>query len=120
MKAHDRAVSISRGTVVVVNLHPTVGHEQDGLRPCVVVSDEIVATDQRFPLICVIPVTGTPGSGALYPSLTPGPSGLRKQSYALIDHVRSIDKQRVVQIHGVLTEGELAAIDRGLRLYLGL
>lgn len=111
---------VTRGTVVLVDLNPTIGHEQRGLRPCVVVSDETVAVDQRFPLLCVVPVTGTPGSGALYPSLPAGSGGLRKQSYALIDHLRSIDKRRIVQVHGLLGDGEIASIDSGMRLYLGL
>ena len=47
-------MSLARGTVVLVDLEPTQGHEQQGTRPCV-----------------VVPVTG-----ALYPDLAPGASGL--------------------------------------------
>src|SRR6266700_3442424 len=88
-------VKLSRGTVIVVELDPTLGHEQRGVRPCILVSDPDVISDQRFPLLCVVPVTGTPGEGLLYPSLAPGRSGLAKKSFALIDQLRSIDKQRV-------------------------
>lgn len=114
------APAVARGIIILVDLNPTIGHEQRGLRPCVVISDEAVAADQRFPLLCVVPITGTSGSGALYPQLSPGRSGLRKQSYALIDHLRSVDKRRVVQLYGMLEDAEFAAIERGLRLYLGL
>src|SRR5580693_309612 len=69
-------VKLVRGAVVVVELDPTFGHEQRGVRPCVVVSDPDVIGGQRFPLICVLPVTGTPGEGILYPPLAPGRSGL--------------------------------------------
>ena len=109
-----------RGTVVLVELDPTRGHEQKGVRPCVAVSDPAVNTDQRFPLIAVVPLTGTPGDGALYPRLSPGPSGLTKPSYALIDHLRSVDKRRVRRVFGVLGRDELEAVDQGLRLFLGL
>ena len=78
-------VKVGRGAVVV-ELDPTVGREQHGVRPCVVVSDPDVIGDQRFPLVCVVPVTGTPGEGLLYPPLAPGQSGLAKKSFALIDH----------------------------------
>jgi hypothetical protein len=44
-------VIVDRGTVVRVELDPTVGHEQRGTRPCVAVSDPAVNADQRFPLI---------------------------------------------------------------------
>jgi mRNA interferase MazF len=111
---------LDRGTVVLVDLDPTLGHEQRGLRPAVIVSDPLVVEDQRFPLLCVVPVTGTPGEGALYPRLSPGESGLKKASYALVDQVRSIDKRRVRRRYGQLPADERLKIDEGLRLYLGL
>jgi len=113
-------VRLGRGVVVVVELDPTLGHEQRGVRPCVVVSDPDVSSDQQFPLVCVVPVTGTSGEGLLYPSLAPGPSGLAKQSFALIDQLRSVDKRRVRRVYGVLTREEMAAIDDGLAVFLGL
>ena len=82
---------------------PGKGHEQNGTRPCV-----------------VVPVTGTPAQGALYPDLAPGASGLTKPSTALVDQVRSIDKQRIRRRYGQVSAAELEAIDRGLCLYLGL
>ena len=82
------------------------------------VSDPEVICDQRFPLVCVVPVTGTPGEG--HPALAPGPSGLAKRSFALVDHLRSIDKRRVLRVFGDLTDEEMAAIDQGLTVFLGL
>jgi mRNA interferase MazF len=99
-----------RGAIIVVELDPTSGHEHHGVRPCVVVSDPDVISDQRFPLVCVVPVTGTPGEGLLYPPLAPGRSGLAKRSFALIDHLRSIDKRRVRRVFGELPQEEIAAI----------
>lgn len=113
-------MNLDRGTVVLAALDPTVGHEQRGQRPCIAVSDPAVNADQRFPLIAVVPVTGTPGEGALYPQLSPGPSGLRRISYALIDHLRSIDKRRIRRVFGAITSEELGAVDEGLALFLGL
>lgn len=114
------SVRLDRGTIVLIELDPTVGHEQRGVRPCIAVSDPAVNTDQRFPLIAVVPVTGTYGEGALYPALSPGTSGLTKTSYALIDHLRSIDKRRVGRIFGQVSSSELAGVDEGLELFLGL
>ena len=96
-------MSLARGAVVLVDLEPTEGHEPQGTRPCV-----------------VVPVTGTPAQGALYPDLAPGASGLTKPSTALVDQVRSIDKQRIRRRYGQVSAAELEAIDRGLCLYLGL
>lgn len=111
---------LERGTIVLLDLDPTIGHEQRGVRPCIVVSDPDVITDQHFPLIAIVPVTGTPGEGALYPMLRPGRSGLAKTSYALIDHLRSVDKRRIRRAFGVVPTSEVDALDEGLALFLGL
>ena len=113
-------MTLDRGTVVLVELDPTVGREQRGVRPCTAVSDPSVSADQRFPLIAVVPVTGAAGVGALYPALSAGTSGLTKTSYALVDHLRSIDKRRIRRLFGQVSPSELAGIDQGLEQFLGL
>lgn len=113
-------MKVERGTVVLVELDPTIGHEQRGARPCIIVSDPAINDDQRFPLIAVVPVTGTPGEGALYPELASGVSGLSKVSFALIDQLRCVDKRRIRRVFGLVSKEELAAIDEGLQLFLGL
>ena len=113
-------MTLDRGTVVLVELDPTIGHEQRRLRPCIAVSDPTVNADQRFPLIAVVPVTGTAGDSALYLRLAPGSIGLTKASYALVDHLRSIDKRGIRRIFGPVAPGELASIDQGLESFLGL
>lgn len=113
-------MKVDRGMVVLVELDPTVGREQRGVRPCIVVSDPAVNANQRFPLIAVVPVTGTTGSGALYPELSAGRSGLTKTSYALVDHLRSIDKRRIRRVFGNITAGEMGRVNLGLALFLGL
>lgn len=113
-------MTLERGTVVLVELDPTVGHEQRGVRPCIVVGDPDVIAHQRFPLIAVLPVTGTPGQGALYPLIEPGSSGLTKPSWALVDHVRSVDKRRIRRLYGNVGPRALERIDDALRLFLGL
>ncbi|MBK9169302.1 MAG: type II toxin-antitoxin system PemK/MazF family toxin [Bryobacterales bacterium] len=106
--------------MAVIDLEPTGGHEQRGMRPCVVISDPDVSSDQRFPPVCVAPLTGTPGQGLLYPELAPGKSGLARTSFALIDHLRSVDKRRVRRVFGELARHEVAAIDEELTAFLGL
>jgi len=113
-------VTLRRGAVVMVGLDPIIGHEQRGVRPCIIVSDPDVIGDQRFRLVCVVPVTGTSGEGLLYPPLAPGPSGLAKKSFALIDQLRSIDKRRIRRVFGELAREEITAINEGLAVFLGL
>lgn len=116
----QKAVKLDRGTVVLVALDPIRGHEHRGTRPCAVVSDADIASDQRYPLVAVVPISATAGEGALYPPLAPGRSGLRKTSFALVDQIRSVDKRRIERVFGKLSPTEIAAIDEGLTLFLGL
>ena len=111
---------IDLGSVVLADLDPTVGHEERGLRPYVVVSDAEAVSSQRYPLIALVPLSGREGEGALYPPVDTGGSGLRQRSWALVDQVRSVDKRRVVRLVGRVDDVELAAIDEGLQLFLGL
>ncbi len=113
-------MKLERGAILQVDFDPTLGHEQRGLRPAALVSDPAVIAHQRFPLLCVVPITSTEGQGALYPKLEPGASGLRKPSFAMVDQLRSVDKKRVRRVYGRLSDKELTAIDEGLRLYLAL
>ena len=113
-------MKVERGIIVLVELDPTVGHEQRGVRPCIAVSDPAVNSDQRFPLIAVVPVTGTPGVGSLYPEIASRAGGLTKTSFALIDQIRSIDKRRIRRVFGQIATSELDAVDQGLGLFLGL
>jgi mRNA interferase MazF len=115
-----KEMRIERGSVVLVSLDPTQGHEQRGTRPCVIVSDSDVTSDQRFPLVAIVPISARAGEGALYPPLAPGRSGLRKSSFALVDQVRSVDKRRIESVFGCLSQSEIDAIDEGLLLFLGL
>ncbi|MGE5275466.1 MAG: type II toxin-antitoxin system PemK/MazF family toxin [Acidobacteriota bacterium] len=108
-----------RGTVALVGLDPTRGHEQRGTRPCVIVSDAEIIANQRFTLVVVVPISTTSGEGALYPPLSPGPSGLRKASFALVDQIRAVDKRRIQRVFGSVSNSEIAAIDEGLALFLG-
>ena len=41
----------------------------------------LAADEQRFPLVCVVPVTGTPGEGLLYPPLAPGQRAASPKSH---------------------------------------
>lgn len=110
---------IARGSVVRVGLDPTVGHEQAGTRPAVVVSD--MNLPMRYRMVGIVPLTGTPQSGALYPRVQPSPSnGLTKPSYALVDQLRSVDPQRIQWAAGPVDGTTLGAIDSQLRKFLGL
>lgn len=111
---------IPRGAVLMVQLDPTVGHEQQGKRPCIVISPPDLVANQRYPVLVVVPLTGTTSLPPTYPVIQPYPRGLTKASSALVDQVRCIDKQRVVSQFAPLPHADMKRVDEALRRVLGL
>lgn len=75
-----------RGHVVWLTLDPTLGHEQAGRRPVVVLSPALY--NKKSGLVLVAPVTSKAKS---YPFEVPVPPGLPVTGVILADHVRSLD-----------------------------
>lgn len=97
------------------------GREQEGYRPAIVVGFPIRLGVPRFQLIVVIPMTTNHGQAwamtslDLYPPLSAGVAGLRLPSIALLDQVRAIDVNRIVEYRGSLTTDQYAPILSGLQ-----
>jgi mRNA interferase MazF len=110
---------IRRGSIVWVDLNPVQGHEQRGSRPCVVITRDDALSLQRYPLLCVVPLTSTGVSGELYPRFTPSRiNGLSNPSCALVDQVRAVDPLRVNRLVGFLAPNDLARLDKALQRLL--
>jgi mRNA interferase MazF len=100
-----------RGAVVLANLDPTIGSEQSGRRPVLVVSNE--DANQILPNVTVLPLTST--QRQLYPSevlLPAGIAGQPRDSIAMAHQIRTISKQRLEQIYGYLRDHELQDLVR--------
>jgi len=78
-----------RGTVIRLTFDPTVGHQQAGQRPAIVVSDETQSRHMRFPLLGVIPLTTTKLAGPLYPSVRPDTRGVAALLPVIVSRIRS-------------------------------
>lgn len=113
-----------RGEVCLVDLEPVRGAEADKRRPAVIVSnDGANSTAQRLGhgVITVIPVTSN--VTRVYPFqvlLAASETGLRVDSKAQAEQVRSIAVERIGNRVGVLTPRLIAAVDEALRLHLAL
>ncbi|MBC7544863.1 MAG: type II toxin-antitoxin system PemK/MazF family toxin [Candidatus Sericytochromatia bacterium] len=100
--------------------YPT-GHEQMGIRPVIVIARPFPT---RFPTVIAVPLTSKVHgwqaiNPALCPMIMPGDNGLTTPSAALLDHLQSIDEERLERRLGGLTDAELAQILKGLRSLLG-
>jgi mRNA interferase MazF len=110
-----------RGMVVEVGLDPVVGHEQGRSRPCVVVQNDI---GNRFSsTTIVVPLTDAAHirkPSPIYVLVKKGDGGTSKDSYALCDQIRTVDQRRFRGIYGALNPQTMDAIDKALRISLGL
>ena len=101
--------------------HLPGGHEQQGLRPAVVVGVPERLGEPRFEVLVVVPMTTdrdqqwSKRSPALYPRFARGTAKLRSPSICLLDQVRAIGAERVRGYRGTLTAGQYRPIHAGLR-----
>ena len=113
-----------RGEIVQVNLDPARGSEADKVRPAVVVSNDAAnATATRLGrgVITVVPVTSSTGRVYPFQVLLPArQTGLRRDSKAQAEQVRSIAVERVGQRVGQLPAALIAELDQALRVHLNL
>ena len=112
---------VTRGTVVDVNLDPTVGHEIKKRRRCVVIQNDI--GNRYSPLTIVAPIWGAGHCKKPYPVMAfvkAGDGGTTKDSYVLCNQIRTVDEQRLGVVHGKLTNQTMKAVDAALRISLAL
>lgn len=113
-----------RGDICLVDLNPAVGSEADKVRPAVVVSNDganNAAERTGRGVVTVVPVTSN--TTRVHPFqvlLVARDAGLRTDSKAQAEQVRSIAVERVGRRVGRLTPEQLARLDRALRLHLSL
>ncbi|HEY1318653.1 MAG TPA: type II toxin-antitoxin system PemK/MazF family toxin [Streptosporangiaceae bacterium] len=113
-----------RGEIVQVDLDPARGSEARKLRPAVVVSNDAAnATATRLGrgVITVVPVTSSTGRVYPFQVLLPARlTGLRRDSKAQAEQVRSIALERVGKRVGQLPAALIAELDQALRVHLSL
>ena len=113
-----------RGEIVTVSLGPVRGSEASKTRPAVVVSNDAAnatAARLRRGVITVVPVTSN--TARIYPFqvlLPAGQTGLREDSKAQAEQVRSVAVERVGERVGQLPAALVTELDQALRIHLSL
>lgn len=113
-----------RGEVRLVDLEPAGGSEANKLRPAVVVSNDranAAAMRRKRGVVTVVPVTSN--VTRIYPFqvlLPAAETGLRFDSKAQAEQIRSVAVERVGRLIGLLRPGELMQLDDAMRLHLQL
>jgi mRNA interferase MazF len=113
-----------RGDIALVNLDPVVGSEADKTRPAVIVSNDAAnRTAARLGrgTITVVPLTTSTERVYPFQVLLPGATtGLRRDSKAQAEQIRTVAVERIGRPIGQLSPTLLAQLDQALRVHLGL
>jgi mRNA interferase MazF len=113
-----------RGEIRLVDLDPARGSEASKLRPAIIVSNDranAAATRSQRGVVTVVPVTSNVSRVYPFQVLIPGPaSGLRVDSKAQAEQVRSVSVDRLGNPLGHVPADVMEQLDAALRLHLGL
>ena len=111
---------IMRGDLFSACLDPVVGSEQGGIRPVLVVQNDV--GNRYSPTVIVLAVTGQVNKTRL-PTHVPvaaGNTGLQKDSVVLAEQIRTLDKRRLRERAGQITPEDQRRVDQALGVSIGL
>ena len=109
--------SILRGDIVWANLDPTLGHEQSGLRPVLVLSQDIF--NERSGKVIAVAITSQQPKVSFPLTFELSDSKLPKQSWVKISQIRTLSTQRIGKRLGKASADEIEMILEGLNEILG-
>ncbi len=108
-----------RGELWTVDLDPTVGHEQAGTRPALVVSVNAL-NRSAAELAVVLPLTRKAKGIRAHVELAKGEAGLAVRSFAKCEDLRSVSTRRLSRRLGNVSAQTMAEVEERLRFLLGL
>ena len=111
---------VKRGDIFYADLSPVVGSEQGGVRPVLVVQNDI--GNKYSPTIIVAAVTSQINKAKMptHIELSANEYGLSKDSVVLMEQIRTIDKKRLKEKIGHMDEELQSSIDDALKISFGL
>ncbi len=111
---------IKRGEIYFAQLNPVVGSEQGGIRPVLVIQNDI--GNQYSPTTIVLAITSQINKAKLptHIELKAEQYGLERDSVILAEQIRTIDKTRLKQRIAILDEEMMGNVDQALEVSLGL
>ena len=111
--------TVHRGEIYYADLNPVVGSEQGGIRPVLILQNEVGTWFS--PTVIVAAMTARGGKAHLPTHVPVGTdSGLRRPSLVLAEQVRTIDKSRLLERVGMLPPEKQEQVDRALRISFAL
>ena len=109
---------IKRGELYYADLSPVIGSEQGGIRPVLVVQNDV--GNKYSPTVIVAAITSQINKAKIPTHIELGTShGLTKDSVLLLEQIRTLDKRRLKERIGVLDDKCMKSVNEALLISLG-
>lgn len=111
---------VKRGELYYADLSPVVGSEQGGVRPVLVIQNDI--GNKYSPTIIAAAITSKLNKAKLptHIELSSKEYGLEKDSVVLLEQIRTIDKTRLKDKIGELSESKMIQVNKAMMISLGV
>lgn len=113
-------MSVKRGDIFYADLSPVVGSEQGGLRPVLIVQNDV--GNRYSPTVIAAAITSKMGKTHLptHIDIQANGVGLAKDSVVLLEQIRTIDKQRLKEKMGHLDDSIMNEVNSAIAVSFGL
>ena len=114
----EKDLLYKRGDLVYVNFSPVMGSEQDGIRPAVIIQNDV--GNKFSPTIIILPITSR--NKKLLPTHISINDiyGLPKKSIILVEQIRTVDKKRIMKKIGKIDSFLLNKVSEALKVNFGI
>ncbi len=111
---------VRRGEIYYADLSPVVGSEQGGMRPVLIVQNDV--GNRYSPTVIAAAITSQQNKARLptHIEIEARTYGLTKNSVVLLEQVRTLDKRRLRERMGCLDEKAMQRVDGAIAISLGL
>ena len=113
-------MNVRRGDIYYADLSPVVGSEQGGLRPVLIIQNDI--GNRYSPTVIAAAITSRLGKTRLptHIGIYASEVGLSKDSVILLEQIRTLDKRRLREKMGHMDEDMMREIDNAIAVSFGL
>lgn len=111
---------VKRGDIFYADLSPVVGSEQGGIRPVIIIQNDV--GNKYSPTVIVAAITSQINKAKLptHVEISSEEYGLNKDSVVLLEQIRTLDKRRLKEKIGHMTDIDMEKVDTALQVSVGL
>ena len=113
-------MSVKRGDIYYADLSPVVGSEQGGLRPVLIIQNDI--GNRYSPTVIAAAITSRMGKNRLptHIDIHADKVGLAKDSVVLLEQIRTLDKRRLKERMGHLDDKTMQTVNSAIAVSFGI